>query len=325
MFWQLWCTIRQRRPALVVMEGSGVAGGLALLLGRWFSGVPYVVSSGDAIGPWVGSHRRWLGPVFGLYERLLCRFADGFIGWTPYLVGRAMSFGCSRAMTAAGWAPFHRTAQEQAEARQRVRAKWGIAPNAVVVGIAGAMIWTERFQSCYGAELVRAILRSSRPNVVVLLVGDGTGRPKLEAMAGDRCGTSIIFTGRVPQSDVPDYLAAMDVGSLPQSVDQTGGFRYTTKISEYLDARLPMITGQVPMGYDLDDGWIWRLPGDAPWDERYVKSLVAFLDRITPDDIAQKQAAIPRHHPTFDRERQVGTVTAFIHDLLERRNGTHVG
>ena len=90
------------------------------------------------------------------------------------------------------------------------------------------------------------------------------------------------------------------------------------KISEYLDARLPMITGQVPMGYDLDDGWIWRIPGDAPWEERYVTSLTELLDQITPDDIAKKQQAIPVYHPTYDRERQVANVTAFIHDLLDR-------
>lgn len=34
MFRRLWRTIGSRRPDLMVMEGSGIAGGMALLLGR---------------------------------------------------------------------------------------------------------------------------------------------------------------------------------------------------------------------------------------------------------------------------------------------------
>ena len=63
----------------------------------------------------------------------------------------------------------------------------------------------------------------------------------------------------------------MDVASLPQSVDGVGSFRYTTKLSEYLAARLPVVTGEIPLAFDLDDGWMWRLPGDAPWEERYSR------------------------------------------------------
>src|SRR5262249_9089365 len=85
--------ILRQRPGLVVMEGAGLAGGLGLLLARWLAGIPYVVSSGDAVGPFVAGLRPWLGPLFGLYERLLCRWSAGYIGWTPYLTGRALTFG----------------------------------------------------------------------------------------------------------------------------------------------------------------------------------------------------------------------------------------
>ena len=187
------------------------------------------------------------------------------------------------------------------------------------------MVWTPRYQFCYGAELVRALALVRRPNVYALLVGDGTGRAELEKLAGDQAGRTVLFTGRVPQADVPDYLAAMDLGSLPQSVDRVGSFRFTTKISEYLAAGLPMVTGQVPMGYDLDDGWVWRLPGNAPWEEPYISGLADLLDRLTPAELAEKRAAVPADHPTFDRERQIQRVTAFVSDLLAQsgRGGPH--
>ena len=50
---------------------------------------------------------------------------------------------------------------------------------------------------------------------------------------------------------MPNHLAAFDLASLPQSVDGVGSFRYTTKLSEYLAAGLPIVTGQIPAAYDL--------------------------------------------------------------------------
>ena len=178
------------------------------------------------------------------------------------------------------------------------------------------MVWTPRYRFCYGAELVRALALVRRPNVYALLVGDGTGRAELERLAGDRAGRTMLFTGRVPRADVPDYLAAMDLGSLPQSVDRVGSFRITTKMSEYLAAGLPMVTGQVPMGYDLDGGWVWRLPGNAPWEDSYIRGLADLLERMTPAELAEKRAAVPADHPTFDKERQIRRVSAFVLDLL---------
>ncbi|MGL4419622.1 MAG: glycosyltransferase, partial [Gemmataceae bacterium] len=173
-FWTLLRQIRVTRPDLVIMEGSGLAGGFALILGRWLYRVPYVVSSGDAVGPWVGSKFALLGPIFTLYEKLLCRWAAGFIGWTPYLAGRAMTFGCPRATTAPGWAPFA-PPPDPAAARKEVRTALGIAPEATVVGIAGALVWSRRRQYCYGLELVEAARHWTRPDAIALIIGDGSG------------------------------------------------------------------------------------------------------------------------------------------------------
>ena len=185
-----------------------------------------------------------------------------------------------------------------------------------MIGLVGSLVWTPRHQFCYGMELVKALALIRRPDVYALLVGDGTGRARLEKLAEHRIGRTVLFTGRLPQADVPDYLAAMDLGSLPQSVDRVGSFRFTTKISEYLAAGLPIVTGHVPMGYDLDDGWVWRLPGKAPWDASYIRSLAALLERLTTEKLAEKKAAVPASHPTFDKEVQIRHVAAFVSDLL---------
>jgi hypothetical protein len=82
-----------------------------------------------------------------------------------------------------------------------------------------------------------------------------------------------------------------------------------------------MVTGQVPMGYDLDDGWVWRLPGPNPWSEEYVQALAGLLDGLSPEELAARRAAVPADHPAFDRERQVRRVTAFVNDLLGEPGG----
>ncbi len=318
-FLGLMDAIRRRQHDLIVMEGSGIAGGSAVLLGRLLFGVPYVVSSGDAIGPFAAMRWPLLAPLFSLYERLLCRATSGFIGRSPYLAGRALGFGSPRAMTAAGWASFKYDPCTLARSRARLRAQLGIPANGLVAGIIGARGWTERVGYCYGLELIEALRRCQRPDTYALIVGDGDGRERLARMAGVDLGNKIILTGRVPLDQVPHYLAAMDIASLPQSVDGVGSVRYTTKLSEYLAAGLPVVTGRIPLAYDLDDGWLWRLPGKAPWDDRYIDALAGLINRLDARELSSKRSAALSKMREFDRDRQVARATDFITDLLTDR------
>ncbi len=304
------------RPDLLVMEGTGLAGGLACLLARAVYGTRYVVSSGDAVGPFVEAHVRGLGVPFGLYERVLCRLSAGFIGWTPYLAGRALTLGAPRAVTAEGWAPVTPPPDGLAAARRRVRGELGIADGALVVGIVGSLAWNRRAGYCYGYELVRAMAAVTRPDAVALVVGGGSGLARLRDLAGPLLGSRVLLPGEVPADRAVDYMAAMDVGSLPQSVDGVGSFRYTTKLSEYLAAGLPVVTSQVPMAYDLGLDWAWRLPGRTPWGDPFIAALAALVDGLTPAAVAAKRAATAAGRAPFDRDRQVERVSAFVRDLL---------
>jgi hypothetical protein len=305
-------TLLRERPDLVVMEGTGVAGGAALLAARTLAGVPYVVSSGDAVGPYIRLGHPRLAPIAAAYERLLCRRSAGFIGWTPYLVGRAMTFGARRGMTAASW-----SAPPRPQDRERRRRELGVPAGATVFGLMGSLDWTDGIEYCYGRELVDAVLQTEREDVCVAVIGDGSGLDRLRRLAGKELGRRILLPGRVPSEEVTSYLAAMDVASLPQSVDGVGSFRYTTKISEYLAAGLPVVTSRIPLSYDLDEGWIWRLRGEAPWDPRYVADLAALMERLQPEELEEKRGAVSTASSLFDRERQQRQVGEFLADLIE--------
>ncbi len=309
-------TVRARRPRLLVMEGTGTAGGLILLALNATMGVPYVVSSGDAVGPFLGLRSRMLGALGGAYERLLCRNCAGFVGWTPYLVGRALTFGAPRAMTAPGWTRSAPTG----DARARIRAKLGISEQAIVIGLAGSLHWNDRVGYVYGAEIVQAVRRTDRADLVACIVGDGDGLERLRELAGEDLGGRILLPGRVAPEQVPDYLCAFDAGSLSQSVDAVGSFRYTTKISEYLAVGLPVISGEIPAAYDLDEGYLWRLPGQAPWSETFVVALSELLRGLSRAEIDERRAAAQSARAdVFDRDAQQRRMTAFVGDILADR------
>jgi len=308
--------VRAERPRLLVMEGTGIGGGLVCIAARLLHGIPYVVSSGDAVGPFIRAHHPVAGLLFEIYERILCRLSAGFIGWTPYLCGRAMAFGAPRAVTAQGWV-IGGNAELPPGCRGEMRREWGIPEGSLVVGIVGALEWNPLRHWCYGLDLVRAMKRVRRGNLCALIVGGGTGLERLRQEAGEALGKTIFIPGPVPLERVMLALSAMDVASLPQSVDGVGSYRYTTKLPEYAGARLPVITNQVPMAYDLGEGWMWRLPGNAPWEERYLAALTRLLEALDPGSIDTKRRGIPDIAALFDREAQIERVGAFVRDLLD--------
>lgn len=306
----------QTRPKLIVMEGTGIAGGLACLFLRCFFGISYVFSSGDAIAPFISLNYPFLIPIVEIYEKLLCRFCAGFIGWTPYLVGRALTFGAPKGITAAGWANFPLTPQQLAESRVNIRKQLGISENSIVFGLVGSIVWIKRFGYCYGYELIEAFRRINREDVSILIVGDGDGISHLKQLAAHDLDKRIFLPGNVPYEQVLDYLAVMDVASLPQSVDGVGSFRYTTKISEYVAARLPVVTSQIPMAYDIGGDWVWRLPGTKPWDDSYIESLASLMQTVTQEDIKYKQQLMPVNLSEFGQAQQISRVTNFLKEII---------
>jgi glycosyltransferase involved in cell wall biosynthesis len=215
-------------------------------------------------------------------------------------------------MTAPNWADLRPTGAGTA-----VRQRLGIPADALVFGIVGSLNWSRRYAYCYGLELVRAASAVERRDLRVLIVGDGSGRERLQALAGPHLGDTILLPGAVPAAEVADYLDAMDVASLPQSVDGVGAFRYTTKISEYLAAGLPIVTGEIPLSYDLDDGSIWRLPGDAPWDEQYISALGELMASVDRQEVAARRPG-DSHARLFDQQRQREQASQFVLDVIER-------
>ena len=316
-FWQLLRSLRTTTSDLFVLEGTGVSAGAAAILARVLWNRHYVVSSGDAVSPYLSARIKWAAPIFSLYEWLLCSASSGFIGWTPYLVGRALTMGAKRGITIPGWAAPHHEGSSSDSSRRAVREGLGIPQDAVVFGIAGSLNWSARYEYCYGMELVRAA-RKSVGRAYVLIVGDGSGLEHLRKEAGPSDGRTVFFTGRVEKAQVAGYLSAMDVGSLPQSVDGVGNFRYSTKLPEYKAAGLLIVTNQIPASYDLDRGDFLRLPGASPWSRLFVSRLAELMSTLNAEEVARLRNSLVQDD-TFDRDLQVARATAFLQDVIRNQ------
>lgn len=76
------------------------------------------------------------------------------------------------------------------------------------------------------------------PDVVLLLVGEGPGRPRLEEI-GRSMGFSdrLVFSGAVENSRIGDYIDAMDIGVIPH----TNEYRSPIKLFEYMAYGKPIL------------------------------------------------------------------------------------
>jgi glycosyltransferase involved in cell wall biosynthesis len=128
--------------------------------------------------------------------------------------------------------------------------------------------WTGTFRKFHGLEILLeafARFRSREVSAVLLLVGQGAGRPMLEESARRlRIEDAVVFAGSVAGTDLPRYVAAMDVTVVSAPADQA--FHYSPqKLREYLAAGKPALApaiGDVNRTLtDETDGLLYQ-PGD---------------------------------------------------------------
>jgi glycosyltransferase involved in cell wall biosynthesis len=122
--------------------------------------------------------------------------------------------------------------------------------------------WVGSFRRFHGAEqAVEAV--TGLDGVALLMVGDGPERPAVAELARAR-GVRAVFTGTVPQDDLPLRLAAMDVGLVLARPGEA--FHYSPlKLAEYLAAGVCVVApraGQVAERLSDDVDAVLVPPGD---------------------------------------------------------------
>jgi glycosyltransferase involved in cell wall biosynthesis len=114
---------------------------------------------------------------------------------------------------------------------QSARQKLGISSERTILMYVGVLDRTHNLEPA-----ISALCASTAPNLELHVVGDGFRGEEYRQLAAG-AGAKVIFHGRVPHSDVPNYIAAADLCLAPYdaSAFSSGELGYSTmKIPEYL-------------------------------------------------------------------------------------------
>ncbi|MGB7440840.1 MAG: glycosyltransferase family 4 protein [Coleofasciculaceae cyanobacterium] len=128
--------------------------------------------------------------------------------------------------------------------RHLCRQKLGINQDAFVLTYVGSL---NRFIQEPG-PIIEALGKEKPPQVVLYIVGDGSKRQELEALAR-KFDSPVIFKGRLPQKEAALYIGAANLCIAPYNKNLYVGDKFTCaslKVPEYMSCGRPVLT--IPCG-----------------------------------------------------------------------------
>lgn len=190
--------------------------------------------------------------------------------------------------------------------RQRVRQKYGLADQHVVIGKIARLFHLKGHDDLISAA---ADVAKRFPNVRFLLIGDGILRQSLQQRIDALgLGEQFVFTGLVPPAEVPPLVGAMDA-------------LVHTSYREGLARALPqaLIAGRPVVSYDVDGAREVTINGEtgflvSPGDTATLATAIANLVQDAP--LRQRLGATGRERFTEQFRHQ--TMTRRIRALYER-------
>lgn len=134
----------------------------------------------------------------------------------------------------------------------KIREKYGIKKDDILLFFMG---WIYDFS---GMREVAESLSNENNNIKLMIVGEGDLYGSLLKMKTDRnLDGRLILTGKVPFSDIPDYIAAADICILPAYKNEIMMNIVPIKVYEYMAMGKPVITTELPgiqKEFGLDNG-----------------------------------------------------------------------
>lgn len=159
-------------------------------------------------------------------------------------------------------------------ARQQIRASLGLGEEPVILFVGNFFHWHDV------PTLLQAFARSLQacPLARLVLVGDGDRRAEMVKQAAALgLDQAVIFTGMVPYSQVPRYMAAADIAVVPYPPMQQEMWLSPLKLFEYLSSGVAVVASAIGQIIDVirdGDNGLLVPPGDASaMSEALIKTL----------------------------------------------------
>ncbi len=230
---------------------------------RWWKHAPVILDVQDlwpesALASGMMRDGRLVRVMYRLADWVYAR-ADRILVVSPQARAYLGTRGVPMAKTAVAKHWIDESMSRQPRARD-VRAELSLGPGMVVM-FAGNLGMVQGLETLVeAADLLR-----DAP-VTFVIVGDGSDRARLEADAAARKLSNVIFPGRFPASDMPEFLAAADLLIVHTRASSVAEHAVPTKILAYLAAGRPILCGMTGAAASVMEasaaGWVTP-PGDA--------------------------------------------------------------
>ncbi|MBT5872584.1 MAG: glycosyltransferase [Candidatus Latescibacteria bacterium] len=288
-------SVSENRPDLLYVMNVGYAGGGAALWALIRYGIPFVIDHGDPSYLLLKSSGRpfWEAWLVGIAEATMLRRSALVVARGSWLADELSRkwpdrvFFIPDGVETDTFKPIDVTALRQSLGLQ----------GPLTIGVVGSIVWSERFQMCYGWDVIEAVRLLKEHRITGIIVGDGDGIPHLkERVAAYGIEDLIHFAGRVAHSEVPNYINLMDVCISTQTNDSVGKSRTTAKLPEYLACGRFVIATDVGGAREVvhENGFL--LPyhqgvHDAQHPQRLAEKLLWLMEN--PDALKNGMAGIP--------------------------------
>ena len=127
---------------------------------------------------------------------------------------------------------------------EEIRGRYGLEDSKVVIYI-GTLDKLRQLNVLINAF---SKVREKKENVKLLMVGDGTDKSNLEKLASELgIKDDVIFTGQVYFNEVPNFIAAVDIGVATMSPLDFNKLSSPIKMFEYMASGKPVVAnGEIP-------------------------------------------------------------------------------
>lgn len=223
--WRNFTLIRQHRFGLIYERHAFFLFSTAWLARR--RNIPLVIEINELVGDERVRPDPILTPLARATDRFALRHASLVVVVSPHLQRRVIAMGVApeRVMVLPNAV---REATLQATTHpDEIRRRHG-CEGQLLIGFAG---WFVPWHRLEGFLEVFASLAGLHPDLRFMLIGDGDLRASLADQAKALgVADKVIFTGAVTHAEMPNYLAALDIGLVPHS----NAFRSPIKLFEYM-------------------------------------------------------------------------------------------
>jgi glycosyltransferase involved in cell wall biosynthesis len=126
----------------------------------------------------------------------------------------------------------------------KIRERYGIKKDDSVLLFMG---WLFHFSGLKEVTVELSKIKSEKPNVKLLIVGDGDAFDDLQRIRDEyQLDNQVILAGRQPYESIPKFLAAADICLLPAYNNEIMRDIVPIKMYEYMAMGKPVITTKLP-------------------------------------------------------------------------------